>query len=69
MEPQTTPTKPTVKIVGENANPFDIMRRVSEAMKGHYSEEEIEQYRREATEGDIAHLLIVSAKYVNTEQE
>lgn len=60
--------KPTVVLLGEDGNAFAIMGRVIKALRrAGYTEEEITQYREEATSGDYNHLLQVTMKWVDVE--
>jgi len=60
--------KPTVTLAGENGSAFAIVGRVSRALvMAGASLETARQYQAEAMNGDYAHLLEVTAQYVNTE--
>ena len=62
------PTKPTVKLVGEDGNAFAIMGRVKQALKRAGADKEyIDEYLKEATVADYSYLLTVSMEYVNVE--
>ncbi len=55
-----------VKLVGEDGNAFRILGAVSQELRRHQvSEEEIRQYRSEATSGDYDHLLQVTMAWVD----
>lgn len=58
-------TKPTVKLVGEDANAFAIMGKVKRALEKAGMKEEAKKYIEEATSGDYNNLLVVTMKYVN----
>jgi len=59
-------SKPKVKLVGEDGNAFAILGRVIKALKrAGYTEEEIKQYRKDATSGDYDHLLAVTLEWVD----
>ncbi len=61
-------TKPIVKLIGRDGNPFSIMGRVKKAlMRTGADKEYIDQYLSEATSGDYDHLLFVSMEYVDVE--
>ena len=61
-------TKPTVKLVGHDGNPFSIMGCVKQALKRAGADKEyIDEYLSEATSGDYDHLLVVSMGYVDVE--
>ena len=61
-------TKPTVKLVGKDGNPFSIMGRVKKAlMQAGADKEYVDKYLQEATVGDYSYLLAVSMEYVNVE--
>ncbi|MEJ2658842.1 MAG: hypothetical protein P8012_16920 [Desulfobacterales bacterium] len=62
------PTKPTVKLIGQDGNAFAIMGSVKQALKRAGADKQyIDEYLNEATSGDYNHLLTVSMKYVNVE--
>ena len=62
------PSKPTVKLIGQDGNSFAIMGNVKQALKRAGADKEyIDEYLKEATSGDYNHLLTVSMKYVNIE--
>ena len=61
-------TKPTVKLVGKDGNPFSIMGRVKKALlKAGADKEYVEKYLKDATFGDYSYLLAVTMEYVNVE--
>jgi hypothetical protein len=58
----------TVKLVGEDGNAFFILGRVSKEMKrNNIPKNEINDFMKEAMEGDYNHLLRTCMKYVNVE--
>jgi len=60
------PTKPTVKLTGEDGNAFAIMGTVSRALrKAGLPKEHVDKYMEESTSGDYNNLLIVAHKYAN----
>ena len=60
------PTKPTVKLTGEDGNAFAIMGNVSRALrKAGLPKEHIDKYIEESTSGDYDNLLRVAMKYAN----
>lgn len=60
--------KPTVKLVGADGNAFAIIGAVRNALrKAGQSQEEIELFTKEATEGDYNNLLRVVMKWVEVE--
>jgi len=60
--------KPTVTLAGENGSAFAIVGRVSRALTmAGASRGTVQQYQAEAMNGDYAHLLQVTAQYVNME--
>ena len=62
------PSKPTVKLIGQDGNAFSIMGNVKQALKRAGADKEyIDEYLIDATSGDYNHLLTVSMKYVNIE--
>jgi len=57
---------PTVKLVGESSNVFAIMGVVTKVLKDAGADKEyIDQYLKEAMDGDYDHLLGVTMEYVN----
>ena len=53
-------------LVGVDGNAFSIMGYVSQAMKNEgFTNEEIKNYRNEATSSDYNNLLYVSLKYID----
>jgi len=62
------PSKPTVKLIGQDGNAFSIMGNIKQALKCAGADKEyIDEYLKEATSGDYNHLLTVSMRYVNIE--
>ena len=62
------PTKPTVKLTGEDGNAFAIMGTVSRALrKAGLPKERIDKYIEESTAGDYDNLLRVAMKWVNVQ--
>jgi len=60
------PTKPTVKLTGEDGNAFAIMGTVAKALKkAGFSKEHIDKYYEESSSGDYDNLLRVATKYAN----
>ena len=60
------PTKPTVKLTGEDGNAFAIMGTVSRALrKAGLPKEHIDKYMEESTSGDYNNLLVVAHNYAN----
>jgi hypothetical protein len=58
----------TVKLVGEDGNAFFILGRVSKEMKRNkVPKDVINDFMKEAMEGDYNHLLRTCMKYVNVE--
>ena len=58
----------TVPLEGEDGNAFAIIGRCMHlARKAGLSHKQIEEFRREATEGDYNHLLQTVMKYFETE--
>ncbi len=55
-----------VKLVGEDGNAFNIMGKVSKALRnGGATDDEISQYMDESMEGDYDNLLRVATEWVN----
>jgi hypothetical protein len=65
MDPK--PTKPTVKLVGEDGNAFAIIARVRRALLKAGLQEEVAAFVKEATSGDYDHLLATCIAYVEVE--
>lgn len=62
------PTKPTVKLIGEDGNAFAILGKVQQALKrAGYDQAYVKKYIDEATSGDYNYLLAVTAEYVDIE--
>ena len=60
------PTKPTVKLIGEDGNAFAIMGTVAKALqKAGFSQEHIDKYYEESSSGDYDNLIRVAMKYAN----
>lgn len=57
----------TVKLVGEDGNAFNILGKVSRALKRAGHEELAEEFLKEATSGDYNHLLATAMEYVEVE--
>jgi hypothetical protein len=61
-----TYTKPTVKLIGENGNAFNILGQTIKALKkAKVDQETIDTYLQEAKAGDYDNLLAVTMKYVD----
>jgi hypothetical protein len=59
-----------VALVGEDGNAFAIMGRVTRAMrKGGISDQEIDNFRKEAMSGDYDNLLRTVMAWVQTDQD
>jgi len=57
--------KPTVKLIGEDGNAFNILGKVVKALKNAgYSTDEVKQYQTEAMSGDYDNLLRVTMEWV-----
>ena len=56
--------KVAVKLVGEDANAFAILGRVSKALRRAGMPKKAEEYLARATAGDYDHLLAVTLEYV-----
>jgi len=55
-----------VRLVGEDGNAFFILGKVRKAlMKAGATEEEIEEFTRDATSGDYNHLLRTAMEWVD----
>lgn len=58
----------TVQLTGEDGNAFFILGRMSKALKaGGATEEQVEQFQKEATDGDYDHLLRTCMEWVNVD--
>jgi hypothetical protein len=58
----------TVKLVGTDGNCFSVLGRVERALRrAGVSDDEIKQFRDEATAGDYDHLLQTVMRYVKVE--
>lgn len=58
--------KPDVKLLGEDGNAFFILARVQVKLeRAGYTDEEVREYEKQATSGDYANLLKVTAEWVN----
>lgn len=56
-----------VKLVGEDGNAFAIIGRVRRALKkAGASEEQVEEYTREAKSGDYDNVLMTTMRWVET---
>jgi len=62
-----TKQKPTVKLIGEDGNAFNILGRVKRALVKAGMQEEAKAFMEEATAGDYNHLLACVQKYVDVE--
>ena len=62
-----TKQKPTVKLIGEDGNAFNILGRVKRALVKAGMHEEAKAFMEEATAGDYNHLLATVQKYVDVE--
>jgi len=62
-----TKQKPTVKLIGEDGNAFNILGRVKRALVKAGMQEEAKAFMEEATAGDYNHLLATVQKYVDVE--
>lgn len=64
MKGPTGKEKPLVRLVGEDGNAYSIMGRVARALRNSgYTQEEIDQFRKEAMSGDYDNLLRVALKW------
>ena len=64
QEAKTEKVKPEVQLVGEDGNAHSILGRVARVLRrAGYTQEEISQYREEATSGDYDHLLQVTMSW------
>ena len=58
----------TVELIGQDSNTFNILGICRRAMKhAGLSETEINEFTKEATNGDYNHLLATCTKYFNVE--
>jgi len=62
-----TKQKPTVKLIGEDGNAFNILGKVKRALVKAGMHEEAKAFMEEATAGDYNHLLACVQKYVDVE--
>lgn len=61
-------TEVKVKLVGEDGNAFNILARVSNALKrAGYSDDFIRDYQQQAMSGSYENLLAVTMQYVEVE--
>ena len=61
-------TNVKVKLLGEDGNAFNILGKVSKALrKAGYSENFINEYQRQAMSGDYDTLLMITMSYVEVE--
>lgn len=67
METKNEEKRVTVKLIGEDGNAFNILGRVSRALKKAGLEQEAQDFLDEAMTGDYNHLLATVLKYVNVE--
>jgi len=66
----TTGKKVTVQLVGEDGNAFAILGRVTAAMrKARWTQEEIDEYKKQAMSGDYDNLLAVTTEYVDEPED
>ncbi|OPL09436.1 MAG: hypothetical protein AVO38_10940 [delta proteobacterium ML8_D] len=64
MEPKTSIR---IKLLGSYKNSFNIVGRVSKALRTNGHEDLVDEYIKEATSGDYNHLLQTTMKYVHVE--
>ncbi|OPL09435.1 MAG: hypothetical protein AVO38_10935 [delta proteobacterium ML8_D] len=64
MEPKTSIT---VKLIGEDGNAFNILGKVSKALRRNGHADLVDEYMKEATAGDYNHLLQTTMKYVHVD--
>ena len=58
----------TVKLIGENSNAFNILGICIKAMRrAGLTEEQVDEFRMEATSGDYQHLLNTCMRYFEIE--
>lgn len=68
MDMREDERRPTVPLIGEDGNAFNILGLVKKALRrSGYSKEEIERYQKEATAGDYNNLLSVTQDWVDIE--
>lgn len=68
MDMREDERRPTVTLIGEDGNAFNILGLVRKALReSGYSKEEIERYQKEATAGDYNNLLSVTQDWVDIE--
>jgi len=60
-------TDVTVKLVGEDGNAFNVIGKVTRALRQAGHGELAEQFKREATSGDYDNLLRTVMEYVEVE--
>lgn len=59
-----------VRLVGQDGNAFSIIGRCIQAMRrAHWEEDEIAEFRDEATSGDYHHVLQTAMKYCEEEED
>lgn len=56
--------KPVVRLVGEDANAFAILGKVSRALKMAGMVDESKKFMEDATQGDYDHLIRTAMRYV-----
>jgi len=60
--------KPTVQLIGEDANAFSVLGKVSKALRKNGADKEyIDKYKKEAMSGSYDNLLRVTMEYVEVE--
>ena len=58
--------KPEVKLTSEDCIAFNLLAKVSKALKrSGYTKEEVDEYYAQATAGNYHHLLAVTSEWVN----
>lgn len=67
MTTNETKQRPTVKLIGEDGNAFNILGRVKRALVKAGMREEAQAFMTEAMAGDYDHLLATVQKYVDVE--
>ena len=61
-------SKPTVQLIGEDANAFSVLGKVSKALRKNGADKEyIDKYKKEAMSGSYDNLLRVTMEYVEVE--
>ena len=59
--------KPTVKLIGEDGNAFNILGRVKNALREAGMDAEADAFLKEATSGDYRNVLRCAMKYCDVE--